>query len=368
MLKKFASFDYILALIPIILSALSVAVIYSLVFSSADTVLALKQGIFAAIGIVAMISIFFINYKNLRSAWWFIYIIAVILLIVVEIFGFAAGGAVRWIDLGFFQLQPSEIAKVAVVIALASILSKKTGRLSIKEYIWSVIIVTIPTILILLEPDLGTALVIVFISFVQVLFARPNRKQVLIIFAVIFLILLVFLLSFYKIAPFSNLMHDYQRNRVHTFIDPNLDPYGTGYNVRQAQITIGSGGVFGAGLGRGSQSQLKFLPKPHTDFIFAGSAEAMGFVGASFIVLLYFYLIFRIYYQSAKCSDSFGMLIGVGIGSIILFQTVVNIGMNLGIMPVTGIPLPFLSSGGTSLLIMFAAIGIVLSLGQRKTR
>jgi len=366
-IKKFALFDYILALIPIILSVLSVAVIYSLVFSGSDTILATKQGIFALLGIVAMIGIFFVDYKGLRSAWWFIYIVAVILLIVVEIFGFAAGGAVRWIDLGFFQLQPSELTKVAVVIALASILSKKTGRLAVKEYIWSIIIIAVPTILILMEPDLGTALVIIFVSFVQVLFAKPNKKQLLIIAIVISAFLLIFSLSFYKVAPFSGLMHDYQRVRVQTFIDPDLDPYGAGYNVRQAQITIGSGGLFGVGLGQGSQSQLKFLPKPHTDFIFAGSAEAMGFVGASFIVLLYFFLIFRIYYQSAKSLDPFGMLLGVGIGSIILFQVVINIGMNLGLAPVTGIPLPFLSAGGTALLIMFAAIGIVLNISSKRS-
>ncbi len=366
MLKKFASFDYILALIPIILSALSVAVIYSLVFSGSDIVLATKQGIFALLGIAAMVGMFFVDYKGLRSAWWFIYIVAAVLLIIVEIFGFAAGGAVRWIDLGFFQLQPSELAKIAVVIALASVLSKKTGRLSIKEYIWSIIILAIPTVLILMEPDLGTALVLVFVSFIQVLFAKPNRKQLLIIGTVVAMFLLVFSLSYYKAPPFSGLMHDYQRNRVQTFIDPDSDPYGAGYNVRQAQITIGSGGLFGAGLGQGSQSQLKFLPKPHTDFIFAGSAEAMGFVGASFIVLLYFFLTFRIYYQSAKSPDSFGMLLGVGVGSIILFQAVINIGMNLGLAPVTGIPLPFLSSGGTSLLVMFAAIGVVLNLSSKR--
>ncbi len=368
MLKKLASFDYILALIPIILSALSIAVIYSLVFSSADSALAWKQGLFAGLGIITMFGLFFIDYKGLRSAWWFIYIISIVLLIIVEIFGFAAGGAVRWIDLGFFQLQPSELAKVAVVIAFASILSKKIGRLALKEFVWLILIVLVPTALILFEPDLGTALVIVFVSFIQILFSKPSRKQLLIIFAIVSSCLLIFSLSFYKVAPFSNLMHDYQRNRVQTFINPGSDPYGSGYNVRQAQITIGSGGLWGVGLGRGSQSQLKFLPKPHTDFIFAGTAEAIGFVGASFVVLLYFFLIFRIYYQSARSSDSFGMLLGVGIGSIILFQAVINIGMNLGLAPVTGIPLPFLSSGGTSLLVMFAALGIVLSFSSKRNR
>lgn len=366
MFKKFASFDYILALIPIILSVLSVAVIYSLVFTDSDSIIAWKQAIFAGLGILSMLGLFLFDYRSLRSSWWLIYILAVVLLVIVEIFGFAAGGAIRWIDLGFFQLQPSEIAKIALIISVAAILSKKVGRLRAREYTWIILFVSLPMILILLEPDLGTALVVVFVSLIQILFAKPNLKQMLAIVAIVFVLLSVFLLSYYKVKPFSGLMHDYQRNRVQTFLNPESDPYGSGYNVRQAGITIGSGGVWGMGLGRGSQSQLKFLLKPHTDFIFAGSAEALGFVGASIIVILYLILIFRIFYQASKSSDSFGMLVAVGVGSMILFQTVINIGMNLGLAPVTGITLPFLSAGGTSLLVMFISIGIVLSLAARK--
>ena len=157
-------------------------------------------------------------------------------------------------------------------------------------------------------------------------------------------------------------MQDYQRNRILTFVDPNLDPYGKGYNVKQAQITVGSGGILGKGVGRGSQSQLRFLPKPQTDFIFSGIAESFGFIGSVVLIGLYTYLIMRIVAIGNLARDNFGMLICFGVAAMFLFQVLVNVGMNLGLAPVTGIPLPFSSYGGSSLVAYLFLIGLVQSI------
>ena len=169
-------------------------------------------------------------------------------------------------------------------------------------------------------------------------------------------------MSFYKIGPFTPLMKDYQRSRVETFINPSSDPFGQGYNVQQALIATGSGGMFGRGLGHGSQSQLQFLPKPETDFIFSGYSEAFGLIGDLFLLLAFLILVIRMIDIANLSKDSFGYLLSIGIASTFFFQIIVNIGMNIGLAPVTGIPLPFLSSGGSSLLTSFFMIGILQSI------
>lgn len=368
MFKKLYSIDFSLYLIPIILSALSVALIYSLVFSTEDAELALKQGMFALLGIGSMVVFSLIDYRSLRSIWWVFYSISIVLLGIVDLFGMAAGGAMRWIDLGFFQLQPSEIAKLGVIISLAFFFSTRIGRLSLKDYIWSFLMVVLPLVLIMKEPDLGTALVVIFIYLASLVVSKPSTKQIVIISLTLAMIFSIFMLSVYKIGPFQGLLKDYQRKRIFIFVDPNLDPLKDGYNVRQAQIAIGSGGLLGKGLGRGSQSQSKFLPKAHTDFIFAGAGEALGFVGSGILVLMYIYLVTKLYSVAKVARDSFGMLLAIGVGAMIFFQAVINIGMNLGLAPATGIPLPFLSNGGTAMIIYFALIGIVQSIYIRHKR
>lgn len=367
-LAKLKDLDYYLIIIPLILIVLGIALIFSLVFSSQDAVLVLKQSVFAFSGLSLLLIISFIDYRTWRSIWWIIYLISVVLLILVEVLGFVAGGAMRWIDLGFFQLQPSEIAKIAIVLSSAFFFSGKIGKLETKDIVWSTVALLLPLGLILIEPDLGTALVLVFVYLVMLFVSRPNARQLIVIVAVISTGAIIFLLAMINIQPIGKLLKNYQRERIMTFFKPELDPYGDSYNVRQAQITIGSGGLTGKGLGRGSQSQLKFLPKPHTDFIFAGASEAMGFLGAGLIIILYFILIQRIIKISSIATDGFGMLVSLGIAMIIIFQVVVNIGMNLGLAPVTGIPLPFMSYGGTSMTVSCVSLGIVQSICIRRKR
>lgn len=368
MFKHLKALDFSLLIAPLILSATSIALIFSLVFSSADASLAFRQAVFVGLGIIAMFVFALVDYRSFRGTWWIFYLVSVLLLVYVEIFGFVSGGAARWIDLGFFKLQPSEIAKIGVIITLASYFSGKIGRSSILNYIVSGVLTLVPLILVLREPDLGSGLVLVFIFVLTIILSKPDIKKSIIFTTMIAAFLLVFVLAVANVAPFGGLLKDYQRNRVMTFVDPDLDPYGQGYNVRQAQITLGSGGMFGQGLGRGSQSQLKFLPKPHTDFIFAGAGEALGFVGSFVIVLIYLYMIIRILVIAGKARDDFGMFIALGIGAMFLFQVCINIGMNLGLTPVTGIPLPFLSYGGSSMMVSFISLGIIQSIYIRHKR
>lgn len=366
MIKILKLLDITLIIIPIIFCVLSVALIYSLVFTGDDKALAFHQGLFALIGFSIMIAAIFIDYRSYKSLWWIFYIIATILLVIVDMFGKVTGGAMRWINLGFFQLQPSEIAKVALIVSLASFFSTRVGNLKIKDFIWSAIIFVVPFALILKEPDLGTAMVVVFIYIVILFYSKLSKIQFVILILTMLLLSSIFILSVFNVKPFGFILKSYQRSRVEVFLNPNLDPYGQGYNVRQAQITLGSGGLLGRGLGQGSQSQLKFLPQPHTDFIFAGIAEAVGFIGSGLVIAIFALLVVRIITIGSTAKDHFGMLLSVGVASMFLFQATINIGMNLGLLPVTGIPLPFLSYGGTSLVISFLSLGILQSIHIRR--
>lgn len=362
MFSKLKNFDFGLLVGPVILCAIGISVIYSLVYSGGDASLASKQGICAILGLAIMFVVALTDYRSFKNLWWVFYIVAIILLVVVDIMGATAKGATRWIDLGFFRLQPSELAKIAIIFALSSFFYKRIGNLTIKDYLWSIVLMIPPLLLILKEPDLGTALVVVFIYSVLLVISKPTIKQYLVIVAAMTLFLSMFVLSVNNVAPFNKFLKNYQRNRIMTFINPQNDPYGTGYNVKQAQISIGSGGLLGQGLGRGSQSQLQFLPEAHTDFIFAGTGEALGFTGSILIIAIFLFLIIRIFGIASASKDSYGMLISSGVAAMLLFQTTINIGMNLGLAPVTGIPLPFMSYGGTSLIISFTALGLVQSI------
>lgn len=362
MSSKIKTFDFILFLIPLLFTIISIAVIFSLVYNSSESNLVIKQIISAGIGLVVMVLIGFADYRFLRSISWLIYLVTLILLVYVDFFGKAAGGAMRWIDLGFFQIQPSELAKIGAIMILATFFSKKYNRVNWRDIFLSGLMLLPAIFLILKEPDLGTALVVAFIYFVMLFFAKLKKIQFIVIIAVLTVVGSIFVLSVYKVRPFQGLMQDYQRNRITTFLNPSLDPYGKGYNARQAQIAVGSGGVLGKGLGQGSQSQLHFLPKPYTDFIFAGIAESFGFIGAAIILSLMAFLIIKILTIGNMAQDHFGMFIAIGTAATFLFQVMINVGMNIGIAPVTGIPLPFLSYGGSALISYLFLIGVTQSI------
>lgn len=360
--NKIKTFDFSLVIITLIFLAVSVAVIYSLVFGGTNEGLGLKQALVGGIGIVAMILTSFIDYRFFRGTAWIFYIISMALLILVYFVGKTANGAENWIDLKFFQLQPSEVAKIFLIFSFATFFSEKIGKLRWRDILWSIFMLLPPLGLILIEPDLGTATVIVFIYFTMLILSKPSKIQLGVIFVSILIGISIIALAYLNIKPFGKMFEDYQRKRIEVFLNPNLDPYGRGYNVKQAQITIGSGGITGKGLGKGTQSQLQFLPEAQTDFIFAGIAESFGFFGCIILLSLYCYFIVRIIAVAQLALDNFGMLIAFGVAAMFLFQVLENVGMSLGLLPVTGITLPFLSYGGTSLLISFFAVGVVESI------
>lgn len=351
--KLTLGFDWSLFLLPIILTGIGTAIIFSITYGT-NSGLALSQVMFFVIGLALAIFLTLFDYRTLKGLYLILYIIGVLLLILVVLIGSKSFGATRWIDLKIFQLQPSELFKLIILVVLAKFFSD-WQELTWQKILFVLVLVGLPVFLIMRQPDLGTASVI-FVSLLAVLFLSPIRK----------IYLIIALAALVALSPLGwHFLKTYQKQRIESFINPANDPHGVGYNVSQAKIAVGSGGLWGMGLGKGSQSQLNFLPVAHTDFIFAGTAEATGFFGSTFLILVLMTLVVRVINVAKIAKDSFGMYLAGGIAAIFLFQILVNIGMNLGIMPVTGIPLPFVSSGGSSMITNMAAIGILQSIYLR---
>ncbi len=311
--------------------------------------------IWIGIGTVLLFLLTFFDYRDYKKYIWYIYGFSGFLLILVRLVGKKTLGAQRWIKVGPFQLQPSEFVKIAIILTLSYwIVTKyKKGINSFKDIIGSFLPALPLLILIFIQPDLGTTL-ITTTSFVFMIFLYGADMKP------IWIIGIVVLLSAYPVYKF--VMDDYQRTRVETFLNPEKDVRGSGWHVTQSKISIGSGGAFGKGVLKGSQSRLEFLPEPQTDFIFSVISEEMGFVGSIIVILLYFLLILTIMRISQMVYDSFGKLILYGICGIFFMHAIVNIGMTIGLVPVTGKPLLFLSYGGSSFLSSFIMIGIVQSI------
>lgn len=281
-----------------------------------------------------------------------VYIAGLVLLVWVLVGGASALGATRWIDLGFLQFQPAEFIKLGLVLMLARLLARRYEELhKLRYFLWSLLIAAIPMVLVLVQPDLGSALVLGFIWLVMVVSA-PFRKWYLLVFIVAAAVALPLV---------SSQLEPYQQERLTTFLDPAADPQGAGYNVNQATIAVGSGGLLGRGLTSGSQSQLNFLPSQHTDFIFAVLAEKLGFVGAALVLALFVLLLVSVLRVAWHTDDKFGFFIAVGAAGLLLVHVLVNIGMNLQLLPVTGIPLPLLSYGGTNLIVTLLSLGLLQS-------
>jgi len=355
---RLRDFDWIMFAVVVLLLTYGIIIIYSTATARVITGITKNQIIFAGIGIFLFFLFTIINYRLFKGGAIFLYIATLILLAVVLVFGRATHGAVRWISIGAFQLQPSEIAKVFLIIVLAKFFADRQEETGLKPFLLSGLYTAIPVILVMLQPDLGTALTFIVI-WLGMVFVSNIRKIYLWLSGLLGLVLLPILWHF---------LHDYQKKRIYVFFNPGADPLGAGYNVLQSIIASGSGRLLGRGLGYGYQSQLRFLPIQHTDFIFAVLAEALGFIGAVVLLFLFFVLLLRILKIITKASDNFGMFLATGVFSLFLFQILVNIGMNIGIMPVTGIPLPLISAGGTAIITNLLALGILESIAIRRRK
>lgn len=358
------NFDWLLLAIALVLVFMGLLVIYA---TSVKTVGistptdVWHQAVFAGIGIVAMYILARTDYRLWRSVWFWLYGTIILLLLVVMLVSKPILGATRWIDFGFFQFQPSEAAKLVLIVVLARFFADNYDKLDQPKYlIQSLAFLIIPVALVLKQPDLGTALVLMAI-WMSMALVSSMRKLHLGILAGIFL---AFTPLFYAH------LKTYQRERLTVFLNPYSDPLGAGHNVIQSTITVGSGQLFGRGLGAGTQTQLGFLPSlaQHTDFIFAALSEKMGFIGAILLIILFFLLVVRALRIAYQAQDRFGFFVATGIAGMIVFHVLINIGMNMGVAPVTGIPLPFVSYGGTSLLVALGAIGLLESIATRRKK
>lgn len=318
-----------------------------------------RQGIFTLFNIGVAIFLMNFDYKMLQGYGNKLYIFNLIMLLAVMFLGHSALGAQRWISIGPISIQPSEFSKIIMIISLATVMEHRIGKLnSLHDLLPVAAYVGVPFLLVLKQPDLGTSLVFMAI-FLGMLFVCGINLRLLGGLFVAGVAMMPLLWHFLK---------DYQKMRIMVFMDPNVDPLGSGYHIIQSKIAIGSGMLFGKGLFQGTQSQLNFLPENHTDFIFAVVGEELGFLGVVVLLLLYLVVLWRGIKIAQDASDIFGRLLAVGITSMLAFHVLVNVGMTLGIMPVTGIPLPLMSYGVSSLTTNIMSIAILLNIQLRKQK
>lgn len=359
--RLFTHFDWVLLLLLLLVCGMALFNLYSASYppKAWGTPPYLKQCYLFLMGFAGFLFLISFDYNELHI-WNYPFYIAIIALLVIAYFlGESAGGAQRWIDLGFFRLQPSEPAKLMLVITLASYYSRKevlTGY-SMSQLITPIVLTAIPFVLILMQPDLGTALMLAVIFVSMTVFVKLRMSTYLTLggtafFAVVF--------AWYK------LLKPYQKQRVQTFLNPENDPMGQGYQIMQSKIAVGSGGQFGKGYLEGTQGHLHFLPERHTDFALSVWCEEWGFVGSVIFVGIYFFMLLWGLRVAFFAKDRFGMLLALGVVMLIFWQAVINILMILGFLPVVGIPLPLVSYGGSSLLTTLFALGILMNVRMRR--
>jgi rod shape determining protein RodA len=317
-----------------------------------------KQIVWMGSGFIIMMILMVMDYRELDKLQMFIYAFCAGLLVIVLIFGQISGGSRRWLVLGFFRIQPSELMKIALIISLSSAYSTSVSQTGInfRKLIKPAILCLIPFALIVDQPDLGTAMLLVLIAGSVTLFVKVERK--------VFFSLLVTGLS--VIPFFWFMLKDYQKDRILTFLDPERDPLGSGYHIIQSKIAIGSGMLTGKGFLKGTQNALSFLPEQHTDFIVSVLAEEWGLLGISILLVLYFILLFWGLNISYNCRNMFGSILAFGITAMIFWQIFINTGMVIGLMPVVGVPLPLVSYGGSSVITNMVGFGILLNISMRK--
>ncbi len=357
LLSKIKHFDMPLLFASGLLILGGLALLYSTSVSGGTLQIFYRQLVFIVIALACFWVFAFYNYHNLAKINRWVYVALIVSLSYLLIFGRAIRGSNRWINIGFFNLQPAEFAKLIIIVLLARWLYLKRGQInSWKSIALTFLYAIIPGILILIEPDFGSTTIVMAI-WLGMLLISPMKKRYLAAFLVIGLVCAGIGWKF--------VLKDFQKTRVEVFINPQLDPRGRGYNVRQAVIAVGSGRLFGKGLGQGLQSQLKFLPERQTDFIFASAAEEIGFAGCIALLILYYIIAWRLIWIMRYAKDDLGYYIAAGVLCLMFTQVTINIGMNLGLLPVTGIPLPFLSYGGSSLIVLAIAMGVVQNVAQQ---
>ena len=350
--------DYIVVICVILISIFGLVMVHSATHQDTHfSYLALKQFLWVVIGLGWLVFVTGFDYHKLLQYSWWLYGLNLAMLIGVMLIGKSGGGAVRWLSIAGFQFQPSELSKIILILALTRYLTDYYDHFNEMKYVLGAfILIGIPMVLIMKQPDLGTSLILVPILFGMLYVAGARPKY-----------LLYPVLAGAILSPIAFMfLKQYQKNRLLIFIDPQRDPLGAGYNVIQSQIAVGSGKILGRGWLKGSQTQLDFLPANHTDFAFSTFAEQFGFIGTFIMLVLFGVLLFRMLSWTKQSKDKAGILVIVGCVALFLAHVLINAGMTMGIMPVTGLPLPFVSYGGSSYLTFMTALGLAINVHQRR--
>ncbi|ABW66406.1 rod shape-determining protein RodA [Desulfosudis oleivorans] len=356
-------FDWGLLLPVVALGMIGVIVLYSASASAPahlQKMLCIKQAVWFVLGLVLAGGSLLFHYKRLDNWAIVIYIFSMALLVSVLLWGKAAGGSTRWLPMGPVAIQPSELAKIAMIIILARYYAKQATAdgLGIKKLLVPILLVGIPFVLIGMQPDLGTAMLLALIATVVTLFIKVQKRTLYLMGGVMGVLLAL---------GWFFLLKEYQKQRVLTFLNPDRDPLGAGYHIIQSKIAIGSGMVFGKGFMQGTQNALAFLPEQHTDFILSVMAEEWGLVGVSVALFLYLLIIIWGISIGYQCKDNFGIILAVGVTAMIFWHVVVNVGMVMGLLPVVGVPLPLISYGGSSVVTFMLGIGLLLNISMRRS-
>jgi rod shape determining protein RodA len=354
-------FDWGMLSLTVIIAAMGLIALYSAVHAGVVTPqsgLFTRQLIWYGAGTLMMITAFLFNYKSYERWGYLIYFFCVALLVAVLFFGKYVSGSKRWLALGPVSLQPSEIVKLGVVIVLAKYYARvsTTKGVNFKELITPFIFTALPFVLIVRQPDLGTAMVLVLISASITLYIKIElRTFICLVTAAMLAVPSVWLM-----------LKGYQKQRILTFLNPDRDPLGSGYHIIQSKIAVGSGMLLGKGFLKGTQNALDFLPEQHTDFIFTVLAEEWGFIGAVIVLLAFLLLILWGLWIAQRSRDAFGRILAVGVTSMMAWQVFINVGMVMGLLPVVGVTLPFVSYGGSSVITMMIGIGLLLNVSMRR--
>lgn len=353
-------YDWILLLQVTLVAAIGILNLYSATsaWSGPATPIYLKQLSWFGLGLIIVTVLCLFDYRHLDYLGYPAYGVALLMLLAVLVVGRTSMGATRWLSFGGIGLQPSELMKIVIIIVLAKYFTERSQPhgYTLQELWVPGALLLVPVLLVMKQPDLGTAMLLLAIGGTMALFAGIRRSTLVVL----------------GIAGLASafggwfLLHDYQRQRVYTFLNPEQDPLRTGYHIIQSKIAVGSGGLFGQGFRKGTQAQLSFLPERHTDFAFSVFAEEWGFAGCLVVVALYLLIILWGLYIARRASDRFGMFLALGVSAMLFWHIVVNLGMVIGLLPVVGVPLPLFSYGGTSMITTMSGVGLLLNVSMRR--
>jgi rod shape determining protein RodA len=367
--RRFDNLPWGMVFLVFTISLIGIAAVYSATYTSrGPSSLFTKQLVWVSIGLIVMFLALIPDYHTVGRYAYVLYALSLALLFLVMVMGKTGMGAQRWLAIGPFAFQPSELAKISLTLALARYFAEdpKQGDYELKDLVVPAVMVLVPLMLVLKQPDLGTAIMLFLTSSIIVVLAGIRLRSVMTVFLIGATIAsLVFLVSPVRHKIWSSLK-PYQQNRIKAFIDPSSDPLGSGYHANQSKISVGSGQITGRGYRKGTQSQMAFLPERHTDFIFAVIAEETGLVGTSALLFLYLLLLLVGVDAAKNAKDRLGVLMAGGIVAMLSLYVFINMGMAVGIVPVVGVPLPLVSYGGTSIITTFLSLGILLNIQSRR--